>query len=378
VALFGNEQPLVLLNGLRWRPFPVLQPYLALSERLSRLDEEFLLGPDAPDFVLWRAAPIDNRPGGLEDARAIEALLSGWQPVLRERQAILFRPRAAPPSERTGTEVLRRALRAGEPLDLAALEGRALRLRLEVRPTLLGRLRALMLRPPRILIRMRHTSGFEAEFRAPRGMLATGFLVRPALGGTSEWIDVYKGRPVPSVTEFRWGANLGPEPWFEPEAELVVERCDELLPEPDAERYRGIEPWTLPWQPITWRADIGPSPWQVRETEVLVVGAPSTLLFLVPPEGGRVRGICGIGPREDGVPSNPVRFRAVLVQPDFESEIVWTVDLVPGPGRERVPARELDFTLPAGPEGRRLRLETEPIDPKNTFALAFWQAIALE
>jgi hypothetical protein len=58
VYVYPFEITLVWAYGLDWSPLPVLQPYLAYTPELDRLNAERLTAPDGPERILTHATPL--------------------------------------------------------------------------------------------------------------------------------------------------------------------------------------------------------------------------------------------------------------------------------------------------------------------------------
>jgi len=378
VDLFGTEQAILFLNDLHWQPRPLLQPYLALSPDLAVLDESFLLGPRAPDFVILRQSTTDMRPPGMEDARAMSALIRAYEPVLEERAALLFRRRPGPPRSEGAREVMRRTVRFGERIDLHETRGRVLRVSLRVEDTVLGRVRSAFLRPARVGLRVHNGNGEWYAQHAPVGMLEDGFLARPQLAGDREWSSLYMGNSVGGLAEIILAVLPEEARFFEPEVELVVESLDDLLPPPDPTLAANLVFSSFPCRPIHAVASVGPFTATHFGRELVLVGATSRLVFPVPESGGRARGTAGILPFDDGRKVPPVRFELRLAEADGSIQALWSANLQTPTNDLNVATDKFELDLPPGPAGRRMVLVTEPLDPKSTFALAFWKRIALD
>jgi hypothetical protein len=378
VDLFGTEQALVFLNDLRWQPRPLLHPYLALSPELAMLDEAFYLGPRAPDFVIVRQTTTDNRPPGMENARALSALIRAYEPVLEERSAILFRRRPGPPRLEGARELLRKTVRFGETIALHPFPGRVLRVSLRVEDTVWGRVRSAFLRPARIGLRINNGNGSWYANHAPIGMLEDGFIARPQLAGDREWSALFLGRPIAAMSEIILAVRPEDARWFEPTAELLIESLDDLLPPPDPTLESNLVFSSFPIRPTGVAASIGPLTASALGREVVLVGATSRLVFDVPESGGHARGTGGVLPFDDGRPVPPVRFTVRLIEADGRTQDLWSEDLRAPPEGELMAASRFGIPIPPGPAGRRMVLLTAPLDPQETFALAFWRRIELD
>ena len=68
VDIYPYEEDIVLEHGFELHPRPVFQSYMAYTPRLARANAEHLAGDDAPQWILLRVAPIDQRPPALDDS----------------------------------------------------------------------------------------------------------------------------------------------------------------------------------------------------------------------------------------------------------------------------------------------------------------------
>ena len=143
VDVFGQHQVYALLNGLNYRPRPVFQSYLACNARLMRLNEQFYLSGAAPEYVMFSLGPIDRRFPPLEDALLLRDLLINYEPVGAEGEFLLLKFKS---SRAPRLKLLREgAVRPGERIELRDFGGADLWLELDLEPTLLGRLRQILL-----------------------------------------------------------------------------------------------------------------------------------------------------------------------------------------------------------------------------------------
>jgi lysophospholipase L1-like esterase len=194
VDMFGQSQAYALHNGWNYRPRPVFQSYVACSERLMQLNEQFYLSPAAPEYVLFQLHALDRKLAPLEDARVLRMLLANYQPIATESDFVLMKRAAAKPPVmplvRVGT------VRPGQAIDLREFGDTDLWLEISLEPTLLGRLRQVFYRPPTVrLAAWREPDGkLMVRNRAPAQMLAAGFLASPLLLNNQDVLNLYASR----------------------------------------------------------------------------------------------------------------------------------------------------------------------------------------
>lgn len=190
VDLFGCAQAFVLLNGFAYAPRPVIQSYAAYTETLRRMNEAYLLGPQAPPFVLIDSCAIDSHVPTGDDGLALLAILRAYQPAAVEKNLLLMRrvPTANPtpvPAPACPCTPLAR----GDWLDVP--EGGATLMHVRYDLTLAGKLRGWFLSEPMLMLEAQAANGVTTSYRLPRHVARGGFLLSPMLGDTQSYLAWY-------------------------------------------------------------------------------------------------------------------------------------------------------------------------------------------
>jgi hypothetical protein len=198
--IFGFNQEFAVPNRLNYLPRPVFQSYGAYNRATTDLNEQFYLAPDAPQFVLCTLQTIDGWFPPLADSSVLRHLLANYQLVGIEADYLLLRRHAAAKPQLTllkeGT------VSAGEKLPLPDASATALWLELDLQPTLFGRLRHFLYKPPETVFTVWNQSAPAAplRFRAPAAMLSAGFIISPLLLSTQDIADLYlRGQSRPAA-----------------------------------------------------------------------------------------------------------------------------------------------------------------------------------
>ena len=194
--VFGQCQAYALHNDLNYRPRPVFQSYVACSRFLMQLNEQFYRSRAAPEYVLFRLFALDRKFPPLEDAPLLRTLLANYQPLTTEGPFILLKRATAEPPV---TSLVREGtVRASEAIDLRGFGGTDLWLEVSLEPTLLGRLRQILYRPPTVRLAAWHEPGGKlmVRNRAPAQMLAAGFLASPLLLNNEDVLNLYADRAI--------------------------------------------------------------------------------------------------------------------------------------------------------------------------------------
>jgi hypothetical protein len=222
VDVFGERQVYAVLNDLNYRPRPVFQSYVACTPRLMRLNEQFYLSAGAPEYVMFGLGGIDRRFPPVEDALVLRDLLINCEPVGGESGFILLRTRAAEPARLV--LLCAGIVRSGERIDLRGFGNTNLWLEVNLEPTLAGRLRELLYRPPtvRLAAWREPGKGLLTRRRAPALMLAAGFVASPLLLRNEDALGLYAGKAVSRPAAYSVELLPGQEQFWQQAARFRV------------------------------------------------------------------------------------------------------------------------------------------------------------
>jgi hypothetical protein len=191
--IFGQNQALAIFNGLDYQPRPVFQSYAAYNRAMMELNERFYISNDAPQYVVFSLQPIGGRFPPLEDSFLLRDLLANYAFVFKEGDYLLLqRKRTVMPKL---SLIKDGAVSAGEKIDVPNPGNARLWLEIDLQPTLFGRLRQFLYKPPetRLLVWDQSGAAPAAKFSAPAVMLSAGFLASPLLLDNSDVMNFYAG-----------------------------------------------------------------------------------------------------------------------------------------------------------------------------------------
>jgi hypothetical protein len=213
VDVFGQYPILAIFNGWNYHPRPVIQSYAACSPALMELDERFFLSTNAPEFVLFDLDAIDERFPAVEDALALRAVLCNYDFLTNDSEYLVLRHVR---NEAAKLTLVREGDAAwGGRIELTNTTATNLWLELDARPSLAGRARRFLYKPPEV--KMSVWSGTNAEaksFRVPVSMLKAGFVASPVLLSPSDVRKLYEGRELANATALALDyGEVGASPW---------------------------------------------------------------------------------------------------------------------------------------------------------------------
>lgn len=189
--VYSFHQTRLIASGNNWNPRPILQSYSVYTDELDARNREHLLGPDAPDNILFRIAPIDGRLPSLEDGASWPLLLTRYLPVSFVKETLLLRRRPTPaPVEMT--TIASSLHRLGRSVRVPDVDGFVFA-EIDLQPSLLGRIMGLVYKPSTLYIKVMLASGRTLVYRYVAAMGRMGILISPHVEDTLEFASSYGG-----------------------------------------------------------------------------------------------------------------------------------------------------------------------------------------
>jgi hypothetical protein len=186
--IYSLNQAWLLASANTWAPRPVVQSYSAYMPELAELNLQYLKSARAPDNIVFRIEPIDGRLPSLEDGLSWPAMIDGYAVVKLRAQTAYLRKRTTEdrPVMPDAVEVYRGSHKFGEEVALPERRG-PLFAKIQVHPTLLGRILGAVFKPPQLHISMRLGDGSEMKYRTVSTMMNSEFLITPLVNRTEEF-----------------------------------------------------------------------------------------------------------------------------------------------------------------------------------------------
>lgn len=194
--IYSFRQTRLIASGNQWNPRPVFQSYTAYTPALAELNRQHLTGERAPDNILLRLEPIDDRLPALEDGPSWPALLAHYAPagfdngylLLKKTRQAASTPTAPPPAGHH---------RLGQRIELPD-GGAPLFARIHTRPKLAGRIIGTLYKTPPLRITLELHNGSTRDYRFVAGMAQAGFLLSPFIGSAADFARLYDRRQLPA------------------------------------------------------------------------------------------------------------------------------------------------------------------------------------
>lgn len=197
VDIFPVDQASLIAAGLDYRPRPVFQSYSAYTPKLAEKNRAFLAGPRAPDHLLFEIGAIDQRFPSLEDGAMWPEILARYQLAEVGARYLLLNRRPIP-RQSILTTLREVTVPFGEKVVLSPLPDENIWVEVDTQPSLIGKLAAILTRPPVLHIILTDDTGRESSYRFIPGMGRAGFLISPVVATAGQFADLGNGLPAPS------------------------------------------------------------------------------------------------------------------------------------------------------------------------------------
>jgi hypothetical protein len=206
IDMFGFEHGITLLNDLHYSPRPIGGgAFSTFTPYLMRLNGKFMEDEKRrPGYFLLKYQTVDNRLAAQDDPLTFLGMLAHYSPVLMEQNYVLLKQHEARDTstpEPLGTV----PIRFNETVPVPTVgPDRILLASFDIRPSLLGRIRATLYKPPLIFINQLGKALVNGESRRlVPSMAQIPFPVSPVIETNEDVLTLYtrqEGKPLYSFT----------------------------------------------------------------------------------------------------------------------------------------------------------------------------------
>lgn len=190
--VYSVNQDLALANNVPWSPRPVFQSYSAYGEQLEQLNAAHLLGPSAPDNILFAVSTIDERLPALDDGLSWPILFSRYLFEGMKGQFAILRKRANAPSAVTSSlSKVSTTLNASVAVPASDM---GIWARVDLKPSVAGRFASTLFATPELRIEYTFADGTTSSYRYIPSMGAVGFFVSPIVRDTGDFVKLMTSR----------------------------------------------------------------------------------------------------------------------------------------------------------------------------------------
>ncbi len=365
IDFFGNEEGVLLLNRMDYRPKPMGGGTFNVVDRwLLRHNEAYTLDPrTAPPWQLLKLLPFDDRLPAADDGLALRAVLDCYSPVIMQRDYLLLervrdRSESALPQP-LGTQ----PVRLGEPLQVPTVQtDQVLLFALQAPHDLYGRWRTFAYRAPLLtgkIVSTRYPLG--RTFVLKPALLQDPVILSPLLEETVDVLKLYGNVPGDSVKSI----TIDAAPGFDT-SRLAISFF--VAPRPPPPTDTDIqEILTYVKHPLHNRepvnlvtGDTGIK--ELNKEPVTLVHAPGSITWSLQPGDQQVIFSYGLMPQAylNGGSTDGVEFHVEVLWPPNDGRVLYSHTLRPVGVPEHRGMHRTRVMLPPYEAGAQLRIRTHP------------------
>jgi hypothetical protein len=311
--VLGFEQAVAIYNSFNFQPRPVFQGYSAYTPYLSRLNYDYYASDRAPEFVLFKLQTIDGRLATMDDPHVLRLLThrytylfseqgySLWQRKPGDFDAAAFEPKPI----RTATHQL------GETISVADLADQNIWVEIDYRFNLLGKLRRFLFRPPLVNLHIIDDKGVESVHRLPQPIGRAGFMLSPVINDILDFMRASGGVPSRRAASIR--IVTAPQDRDCLKKEVKVSFSSMVPSDAGKDYFKNADQAKFHMflaTPISYEALNPPNEDAIDKRTVMIMHAPSHMVFEVPAGATMVEGSFGFvtGAYQQGGRTNGAQF----------------------------------------------------------------------
>jgi hypothetical protein len=192
VDTIPSIQSALIAHGLRYTPRPSIQQYATYTRRLIEKNREFFRGDRAPDFVLMAPEVIDDRYPAFAEGPIWPDLLARYAPQDLVDGLAVLRRRDRPLDLQLRRMQTQRGT-VGERLVFEPNIQGAIFARIDLQPTIIGRLVTMLFKASMLDISVRYVDGTEAHYRFLPAIAREGFFLSPTIASAEDYLELAGG-----------------------------------------------------------------------------------------------------------------------------------------------------------------------------------------
>lgn len=299
VDVLGYEQSVAIFNNFNYRPRPVFQGYSAYTPYLSRLNYAYYASDQAPEFVLFKLQTVDNRLATMDDPHALRLLIQRYTYLFTEQGFTLWKRKAGhfDAASFEPKPIRATTMKLGQKLDISDLASQHIWVEIDYRFSLLGKLRRFLFKPVLVNLRITDDKGTESVHRLPQPIGQAGFMLNPIIDDLLDFMRAAGGTPKRRVSSIV--IETAPQDSDCVQDDIAV--AFHSLPPSDAGTSYFKEADLALFHmfmdaPISYQSLNPPNEDVIDKRRVMILHAPSEMIFEVPAGVTEIRGAYGFVP----------------------------------------------------------------------------------
>lgn len=193
VDLYSYSQAAILVADVEYAPRLVFQSYAAFTPELAERNAAHVRGDDAPQRIYFDVQTIDARYPSLDDGASWPDLLTRYD-VRGITPQFLVLERASHERSYQMTPLGSLDGQLGKTIAVPPASEGPLWVRIDLKPTLLGRLADVLYKRPQVYVDVVLTDGQKVRYRLVPAMARGGFLLSPIVVDRNAFVSLASGQ----------------------------------------------------------------------------------------------------------------------------------------------------------------------------------------
>jgi hypothetical protein len=204
VDMIPSRQIEVIAAGLDYKPRPTVQEYATYSGDLIARNRSFFESDSAPDYLLFEPGSIDIRHPASAEGSLWPLFLQRYKSVDLAGSTLVLRKRQKPLAPLLGAPENGQAT-IGDWYPLPHTND-ALFMKIDIRPTIIGKLLNFAFRPPQVTMSLAFGEGREEFFRLIPAQAREGMMLGPKIASSGDCLLVEQADRIDNL--MRWPTGL--------------------------------------------------------------------------------------------------------------------------------------------------------------------------
>ena len=354
VDVLGFEQSVAIFNGFNYQPRPVFQGYSAYTPYLSRRNYDYYSSESAPEYVLFKLQTVDSRLATMDDPHALRILIQRYKYLFTEQGFTIWKRISKTFDAETYEPKFIRTTTAHphEPIDISDLNDQLIWVEIDYKFNFLGKLRRFFFKPPLVNLRIIDEDGVESVHRLPGPIGRAGFMLNPVINDLLDFMRAAGGTPKRRVKSI--AIETAPQNLDCLKKDIAVTFSS--MPPSDAGATYFKEADQAKFHmfvdaPSSYSALQEPNEEVIDKRRVMIMHAPSEMVFKVPSGAGEINGYYGFveGAYTNEGKTNGAVFTVVWADENNQPTVIHERFLDP---RHRVNDRGIQTFHAKVPQGR--------------------------
>ena len=299
VDVLGYEQAVALFNDFNYQPRPVFQGYSAYTPYLSRLNYDYYASDRAPEFVLFKLQSIDYRLATMDDPHALRLLIQRYTYLFTEQGFTVWqrKPGRFDAATFEPKPIRSTTIKLGQKLDIADLASQHLWVEIDYHFSLLGKLRRFLFKPVLVNLRITDDKGIESVHRLPQPIGQAGFMLNPVIDDLLDFMRAAGGVPKRHATSIV--IETAPQDSDCVQDEIKVSLFSMPASDAGTNYFKEADHALFHMfmdAPVSYESLNPPNEDVIDKRRVMIMHAPSEMIFEVPAGATEINGAYGFVP----------------------------------------------------------------------------------